>query len=191
MTFEPTHGMSNSPEYATWFGIKHRCKHKDYYIKKGIKVCPEWYNDFNQFYADMGNKPTPNHTIDRINNDLGYSPDNCRWATMKEQQNNKTNNRNLTYNGITQTLTQWGIEYDLSTTCIRLRLNKGMTVKEALTTPTETWVINTNYTIDGNTKTVKEWLLEYNIKYKTFLARYSSGWDIVKAMTTPTRKKTR
>ena len=74
---------------------------------------------------------------------------------MKEQQNNRTNNRNLTYKGVTQTMKQWADEYNLSYDCFRQRISKGMPIEEALNTPPETRLINTNYTIDGITKPVK------------------------------------
>ena len=79
-----------SPEYKTWLGMKARCyrpKNKDYprWGGKGIRVCDRWLHDFMAFYADMGSKPTPEHTIDRLNSKLDYSPDNCRWATPQQQ----------------------------------------------------------------------------------------------------------
>ena len=185
------HGMTNSPEYKHWFAIKHRCKHKDYYVKKGITVCPEWINSFSQFYADMGDKPSPNHTIDRINNDLGYSPTNCRWATQEEQQNNKTNNRNLTYNGITQTLAQWAREYDFIPEVLSARLQKGMTIEEALNTPKKHSKLSETHTMNGITKTIKEWLIEYNRPRPTFHHRVNSGMTITDAIITPSQRKTR
>ena len=135
MPFQPTHGMTDSAEYHTWQNIKRRCRSYPTYINKGITVCPEWYNDFNQFYADMGDKPTPNHTIDRINNDLGYCPDNCRWATMKEQNNNKSNVRNYTIEGITLTLSEWCEEYNISFKSVDARVRRGWDISKALNTP--------------------------------------------------------
>lgn len=90
-----THGLSNKiPEYGTWKEIKKRCynpKHQDYhnYGARGIAVCNRWLNSFEMFYADMGSKPSPSHSIDRINVDGNYEPSNCRWATPKEQRNNQ------------------------------------------------------------------------------------------------------
>ena len=129
------HGMTDSPEHITWQAMKARCKFDPHYVKNGITVCSEWTNSFTQFYADMGNKPSANHSIDRINNDLGYSPDNCRWATQKEQVNNQSSNRNYTYNGVTKNLTQWAEEYHLSYQTLVTRLNRGKTIEQALNTP--------------------------------------------------------
>jgi hypothetical protein len=79
-----------SPEYKTWLGMKARCyrpKNKDFpnWGGKGIRVCEKWRNDFMAFYADMGQKPSPSHTIDRLNPKMDYSPENCRWATPQQQ----------------------------------------------------------------------------------------------------------
>lgn len=88
-------------EYRTWCGMKNRCSNEkdefyEYYGGRGITVCERWLNSFENFFADMGPKPEPQkqYSIDRINNDLGYGPDNCRWATWKEQAQNRSNNVN-------------------------------------------------------------------------------------------------
>jgi hypothetical protein len=92
------HGMYNSSEFRTWVNIKQRCYNINtpYYInygERGIKVCNRWLESFENFYEDMGPKPTPYHSIDRINNDGNYEPSNCKWATKKEQQNNTRRNK--------------------------------------------------------------------------------------------------
>jgi hypothetical protein len=92
------HGLWNHPLYPTWNGIKNRCynlthKHYYYYGGREIKMCNKWLNSFEDFIKDMGEKPTPLHSIDRINNDGNYEPLNCRWATKKEQANNRRNGR--------------------------------------------------------------------------------------------------
>ncbi len=87
------HGLSKTSEYRIHKGMMDRCYNKNsisykYYGGRGIKVSTKWKN-FGNFIEDMGLRPSPNHSIDRINNDKGYSVDNCRWATHKEQANNK------------------------------------------------------------------------------------------------------
>lgn len=90
------HGMTRSPEYRTWCSMKERCyKETDNnyhnYGGRGITVCDRWRESFENFYADMGPRPK-NKSLDRKDNSLGYTPDNCRWATTVEQANNKRNN---------------------------------------------------------------------------------------------------
>lgn len=106
------HGLYKTPEYKAWSGIKDRCfnpKNEEYhnYGGRGITVCKEWIESFSCFYQHVGKKPTPDHSIDRINNDGNYEPGNCKWSTYPEQQRNRSNNRVLTHNGESLIFTEW------------------------------------------------------------------------------------
>ena len=106
-----THGMSGTPEYQAWIDMKHRCfnpNHKNYldYGGRGITVCDRWLN-LDNFLADMGTKPSPKHSLDRIDNNGDYSPKNCKWSTRVEQNNNTRYNRLITIDDVTLTITQW------------------------------------------------------------------------------------
>jgi hypothetical protein len=121
-----------SSEYRSWQGMKERCTNpnlKQYsdYGGRGITVCDRWLNSFENFLEDMGMKPSKNHSIDRIDNNLGYSKENCRWATRTEQANNRrerSNSRYLTCNGITKPMPYWVKEWGISENVLRYNISK-------------------------------------------------------------------
>ena len=134
------HGLCNSPEYKAWGAIKERCrdpKCKSYYRYggRGIKVCERWFNSFEAFYADVGPRPSPQHSIDRINTFGDYEPSNCGWATLVEQQNNMRSNVFLEFRGHRMTLMQWAREIGITGKTLSTRLDRGWTVERALTQP--------------------------------------------------------
>lgn len=122
------HGLSKTRLFSIWSGMKLRCYRKKdkawkWYGGKGITVCGEWLNDFGEFYKwAMDNGYKDGLTIDRIDHEGNYTPDNCRWATIKEQQNNRSSNKNITYNGETKTVKQWSEQYGIPHHVILWRL---------------------------------------------------------------------
>lgn len=133
-----THGMSHSPEYRSWGRMKKACTdptHHNYsnYGGRGITFCPRW-EKFENFYADMGPRPE-NHTIDRIDNNGNYEPDNCRWATPRQQLTNKRNNVRITFKDETMTLMEWSERIGCIFNTLELRLKRGWSVEDALTRP--------------------------------------------------------
>ncbi len=132
-------GKGNSakkdPTYLTWKAMKDRCKNHVKYVEKGIKVCKEWVSNFNAFFETMGEKPLGT-SLDRIDNAKGYEPGNCRWATPKEQGQNKTGVTGFTFEGLTDTLNGWGKRLGYTNGVqIGRRLAKGWTLEKTLTTP--------------------------------------------------------
>ena len=132
-----THGLCSSSEYGIWSGMKKRCydtNHKSYphYGGRGIKVCDKWKNDFAAFYSDMGPRPSLGHSIDRIDGNGHYAPDNCRWATSTEQNLNYSQNRHVEYQGKNITVTELAEETGIERHVLYQRLDRGYSVNEAI-----------------------------------------------------------
>jgi hypothetical protein len=141
--------MTKTPEYDIWQGMKRRClsidkqEYEDYW-GKGIRVCEGWLNSFETFFADMGNRPSKNHSIDRVKNDGNYScghcqecldnqwDANCRWATQAEQHFNRRNTIFLTALGKTMTLGEWAEEVGLHINTIKYRRYHGYSDYDAI-----------------------------------------------------------
>lgn len=132
-----THGKSKSPEYTTWSCIKSRCLNKKnqaykWYGARGIIICEEWKKSFEQFYKDMGPRPSKLYSIDRIDNNKGYYKENCRWVTRDIQQSNKRSNHMITYKGITKNLQFWANLYNIKFNTIISKLNRGFKIEDIL-----------------------------------------------------------
>lgn len=137
------HGESRTRLYSIWKTAKSRClnrKDKDFYKygARGKTMCEEWLgeNGLRHFIEwSLENGYAENLTLDRINGNKGYSPTNCRWATMEEQQNNRSDNRLITYNGETHTIAQWARIKGVQHGSLLGRINHGWSAEEALTVP--------------------------------------------------------
>jgi hypothetical protein len=132
-----SHGLTDTSEHYTWRSMIQRTtnpRNKRFadYGGRGITVCDRW-RSFENFYADMGPKPTPSHQIDRIRNEGNYEPGNCRWATKTEQARNKRTNRVIEFNGQFLTLAAWSEISGIKYTTIRNRLDRGWSIADALT----------------------------------------------------------
>lgn len=135
-----THGKKRSAEYVVWMGMRQRCSNPNNsryadYGGRGIIVCERWQR-FDHFLADMGQRPTPKHQLDRIDNDGNYQPGNVRWATLGEQAQNKGSNRLLTFNEETASISEWGRRLGIGAQLLGKRLDVlGWTVERSLTMP--------------------------------------------------------
>lgn len=128
-----------SPEYVTWHNMLQRCEktnHPSYpnYGGRGISVCPDW-QDFRTFLRDMGPRPSAKHSLERIDNDGPYSPENCRWALWREQCNNKRDCVPITFRGETLNLAQWAERLGFNKGTLEGRLRRGWSVERAFTEP--------------------------------------------------------
>lgn len=192
-----THGMRHAPEYNSWCGIRRRCQDPDNpkypsYGGRGIKVCDRWAS-FDQFFADMGPRPSPHHTIDRIDNNGPYAPDNCRWATKSEQNLNRKNNHQVTIGDKTQPLTVWAWELGIDPKLVFSRVSDGWTYEEALalrphkrkTRVYTGWSQKNNrfLTHNGKTQTLTQWSRETGIAHSTLRRRINAGWTIDAVLT--------
>lgn len=131
------HGLRQRSEYRIWALILQRCNNKnnpafDRYGGRGISVCERWHK-FTAFYADVGPRPTPKHSIDRINNNGNYEPGNVRWATAAEQANNTRTSVVLTLGDRSMTASQWSLVVGISAKTIGSRKRRGWSDEDALT----------------------------------------------------------
>lgn len=135
-----THGNRHRPEYGVWAGMIQRCTNPrlrcfSRYGALGIRVHESWVRSFEAFFEHVGERPSPEHEIDRIDNNGNYEPDNVRWVTRKVNCRNRRNNVRMTYKGKTMLLVEWAEFLKIPHMVIRLRLRRGYTDEEALSLP--------------------------------------------------------
>jgi len=166
--------------------MKKRCdnsKCPDYihYGGRGISYCVKW-KSFEGFWEDMQDGYSDNLTIDRKDTDQGYCKDNCRWVDLKTQENNRTNNRILEYQGSSYTMMQLCEKLGLNYNSVNNRIQKGMSVEEAINIPPKEQI-----TFNGITKSVSEHAQDAGLTYHRLKKRLMRGWSVERAMTEPLR----
>jgi hypothetical protein len=174
------HGMYNTKVYRQYQGVLQRCYNPNNsryarYGGRGITVCEQWRNSFEQFYKDMGDSPEGT-TLDRIDNDGNYEPSNCRWATPQEQSNNTHTNVLIEHDGKTMTIADWARHLGLPYHWIKYRHSKGYKPPELFSSTNhrgENSVHRVNY--NGKEVTMKELSKLTGIKLQTLYARLYAG----------------
>lgn len=185
-------GLTGSPEYNVWNHMKRRCydqTRRDYkwYGGRGITICDRWLNSFLAFYEDMGPRPSKDHSIERTNNDAGYSKENCKWATQDEQKQNTRNVKKFTYNGETMGLGAWARKLGIDRCTLRLRLDKGWPLDEVFTAD-KSFVARSHrqsaqLTFNGETMSIRAWARKLGLRHCVIRYRLKQGWPLEKVLT--------
>lgn len=192
------HGMSQSLEYKRWQGILNRCyspgdRNYAKYGANAVVVCSRWRDSFVAFHSDLGFPPREGMSIDRIDGNGHYScgkcdeclannwPNNVRWATHEEQNQNRGITRWITYEGRTQCLSDWAREAGQSIGAFNSRLLSGWSMKDAINTPTMD--LHAQITCWGRTQSRKAWSIETGILEQTISKRIRKGWTVERALT--------
>lgn len=189
-----THGLSESPEYASYKNMLRRCTDPENpmfprYGGRGIAVCDRWQGESGvlNFFEDMGSKPTKAHTLERKDNDASYSPDNCLWATKKEQANNRSTTRLITIDGKTKSQSQWDSEKGPSVNIVGDRIRRGWSAEDAVSKPTAQY--RKELTHNGQTLSLNAWENRMKLGHGTIAHRLRLGWSVEDAITKPSKKK--
>ena len=182
---------ANIREYRIWKAMKSRCyspclaTHGTYQIK-GIQVCERWRHNFDNFIEDMGYAPSDKHSIDRTDNDGNYEPDNCRWATMKEQSKNRGSfNKVFIYNGEAKVLKDWARFFNIKYSTLHARIyRKNMPFEDAVKLNNR----YQNFMYDGQLSSLKDIVGKYSVvPYQTVADRLHKRWTLEKALKTELR----
>lgn len=182
--------VKDQPEYDAWRRAKRRCnnpkdKHWRDYGGRGIKMAPEWENDFKAFLAHMGKKPTPLHSLDRERVDGDYAPGNCRWATSQEQAANRRYCHMVDLAGRKMTIQEAAREIGMSPMTLRNRLLvQGLTLIEAAKPGARLYRRTSKHlTHDGRTMSVPEWAKVLGLRLRTLRERLRRGMPLDRALT--------
>lgn len=178
-----------TPEYAIWQGMIQRCinpkvRYYAIYGGRGITVCPEWRKSFSQFISDMGSRPSPEHSIDRIDNNGNYEFSNCRWATEAEQHRNQRSNQWFILNGENLCATDMEAELGLARGTISVRRNRNWPKEKLLSPPRPQIKV---LEINGIKRPLSEWAAISGLPFMLIHRRLIRGWGVENAVFTPKR----
>ena len=168
-------------------GMRLRCYNENnvnykYYGGKGVTICDEWLLSFENFFDwAINNGYNENLTIDRIDSEKEYSPDNCKWSTKKEQAYNRSISVKLTLNGRTMYMTEWAEELEIDKKILSWRYNNGWSDEEILTRPRD--YKENKLTLNGETHSMSEWSRITGIKVATISYRIKKGWSVEDTLT--------
>lgn len=180
--------VMDHPLYGVWSSMIQRCTNPNvkcyrHYGGRGIKVCDRWRRSFRAFADDVEERPSPRHTLDRIDNDGDYEPGNVRWATKSEQRINARGSQHITINGVTKHRGQWCKEAGVSLGAFRARVARGLTIEQALQ-PHRFLPANLRMlTFRGEEKPLSTWARELGMRPTTIKERLRRGWPLERALT--------
>lgn len=184
-----THGLAHTPTYNTWASMLARCNNPksdkyNYYGGRGIKVCERWQH-FALFLQDMGERPSKGYSLDRLDNNGDYEPENCRWASKRTQSRNRNSNIVVEYQGLSLCLTEWAERLDVSYETLRQRIQRyGWSVEKAFNDP----VRPREHIVTSGDKslTLRKWASITGIGENVLYDRiFCEHWPVEKALSFP------
>jgi hypothetical protein len=176
------HNKHKSRVYQIWAGMKYRCTNPNSSVWKryggrGITLCKAW-RKFEKFYDDMGDPPSRQHTLDRINNNRGYSPSNCRWATRKQQSRNTSANTWVEFGGKRMTWVEWAEHLNVPYNLLMTRVKKRKSLHEVLK-PRVDAKHGALVSFMGQSLTLREWSKKLRVPYQTIWYRHKNGKPLI------------
>lgn len=175
--------MTGTPEYKAWQSLKDRCQNPrsenyEHYGARGITVCNEWSNSFENFFNTLGARPSESHSIERIDVNGNYEPGNCTWATIDIQNSNKRTTILYDYCGERLTLSEIARRTGFKEATLRSRISAGKTLEQALSMPGRQ-----KYWLNGAEATLAEWAVALNIPFNKLYSRVITlGWSLERAI---------